>query len=137
MIGSHFDPELAVLRPARSVMVMLMSDGIGAPVTKHIDACRESCNQTLSPLPSPPHSGNQQMIFDRIENANLYQNLSPRIAAALKALRDTDLASRKPGKYELDGENLFAMVHHYDTRTLAKSVWEAHRNYIDVQYVAS
>jgi hypothetical protein len=28
MIGSHFDPELAQRRPARSVTVMWMSDGM-------------------------------------------------------------------------------------------------------------
>ncbi|MGH7213928.1 MAG: YhcH/YjgK/YiaL family protein [Tepidisphaeraceae bacterium] len=77
------------------------------------------------------------MVFDRIENADLYANLSPRIALALRALRDTDLARRDVGRYDLQGEDVYAMVQKYETRPAEKIVWESHRKYIDVQYLAS
>ena len=76
------------------------------------------------------------MIVDRIENAELYTALSPRIAMALRALRDTDLATREVGRYELDGDRVFALIHRYETKPVEKGIWEAHRKYIDVQYVA-
>jgi biofilm protein TabA len=76
------------------------------------------------------------MVTDRIENAELYFHLSPRIEAALKALRDTDITRREPGVYELQGKDLYASVQRYNSNLLAKSKWESHRQYIDVQYVA-
>ncbi|MBM3264716.1 MAG: YhcH/YjgK/YiaL family protein [candidate division Zixibacteria bacterium] len=76
------------------------------------------------------------MIFDRLEHATRYEKLGERLAAAFRYLAENDFAQIAPGRYELDGENLYAMVQQYDTKPKAKGVWEAHRRYIDVQYVA-
>lgn len=77
------------------------------------------------------------MISDFLENASAYMSLTPRIAAALKFLQTTDLLSLALGKHQLDGDNLFAMVQEYMTKTPDKAFWEAHRRYIDVQYIVS
>ena len=76
------------------------------------------------------------MIVDQLANAHLYAGLSPRIARALEYLRQTDWQTTPVGKYEIDGSNLFALVQQYSTKPRAEGKWEAHRKYIDVQYVA-
>jgi YhcH/YjgK/YiaL family protein len=75
------------------------------------------------------------MILDRIENASMYRALGPAIAAALDYLRQTDFSQVPDGRHELDGDRLFSIVQHYRTKPLAEAIWEAHRQYIDVQYV--
>ena len=77
------------------------------------------------------------MIIDRIENANLYTHLSPHRQAASEACTRRISLRESPASTSWTAKTSSAMVHHYETRTLAKSIWEAHRKYIDVQYVAS
>lgn len=48
----------------------------------------------------------------------------------------TDFDSKKPGRYDIDGDNVFVVVHDYSTRNSAECEFEAHRKYIDVQYIA-
>jgi YhcH/YjgK/YiaL family protein len=76
------------------------------------------------------------MIIDQLKNAHLYYNLSGGIAAALRYLQNTDPTKVEPGRYALDGDNLYAMVQQYETKPRDQGFWEAHRKYIDVQYVA-
>ena len=77
------------------------------------------------------------MIIDRLANpAPLFQ-LPARLARALEYLRATDLMSVAIGRHDLDGDRLFALVQEYTTRAADNCVWEAHRKYIDVQFVAA
>lgn len=75
------------------------------------------------------------MIVDRLENAAAYQALGPRIAAALDYLRATDFSTMPHGRHDLDGDRLFAIVQRYQPKPLDQAAWEAHRVYLDVQYV--
>jgi len=76
------------------------------------------------------------MILDQINNAELYYGLGARIEAGLRFLKTADLAHLPPGKNEIRGKELFAMVSEYETKAPTPgSKWEAHRRYIDVQYV--
>ncbi len=75
------------------------------------------------------------MILDRLDNAVFYRSLGPRIAAALDYLRGTDFSALADGRHELDGDRLLAMVQRYRTKPLVKARWEAHRRYLDIQYV--
>src|SRR5205085_4696393 len=75
------------------------------------------------------------MIVDRLGNASMYFGLGERLATALRYLQSTDLDAIQPGRYEVDGSRLFVLVQQYDTKPKEKGFWEAHRNYIDVQYV--
>jgi biofilm protein TabA len=77
------------------------------------------------------------MILDRVECALLYFGLGPQIAAALKYLAQTDFSRVPNGRQELDGDRLLAIVQRYRTKPAADARWEAHRQYIDVQYVAA
>jgi YhcH/YjgK/YiaL family protein len=56
---------------------------------------------------------------------------------AFAFLRDSSLATMKPGRYELDGENLFVSISDYKTKEGDEIRYEAHEKYIDIQYVAA
>jgi YhcH/YjgK/YiaL family protein len=75
------------------------------------------------------------MIIDRLEHAARYYTEHARIEAAFHYLKTTDLTGIAPGKYPIDGDNLFAIVQEYDTMDSATEQMEAHRKYIDVQYM--
>ena len=75
------------------------------------------------------------MVIDQISNASVYLPLGPRIARALDYLRHTDLAGVAPGRYDLDGSDVYALVSEYVSKRPEEGRWEAHRRYIDLQSV--
>lgn len=75
------------------------------------------------------------MILDRIENGHLYEALHPGFAAAFKYLRETAAGKLAPGRIELDGPRLYVNVDHSTGRGREGAKLEAHRKYIDIQYV--
>lgn len=76
------------------------------------------------------------MIIDVLENAQLYAGLHSRIELGLSFLKSNNFSEMEPGKYEIDGKNVFALVQAYQTKPKDAGVWESHRRYIDIQYVA-
>ena len=77
------------------------------------------------------------MIIDQLKNASMYFGLGPRVEAALRYLQGTDFEQVEPGRYEIDGDRVFALVQEYESKPKEEGFWEAHRQYVDVQYVAS
>ena len=77
------------------------------------------------------------MIFDRLKNVSQYFPLGEKIAKALQYLSKTDFTNVEPGKYEIDGDNVFALVQTYNTKPFSVGKWEAHTKYIDIQYIVS
>ncbi len=75
------------------------------------------------------------MIVDHISQAGLYAALGRPIETALEYLRRTDLAALSPGRHVIEGENIYASVSEYTTKPPGAGRWEAHRRYIDLQYV--
>ena len=75
------------------------------------------------------------MITDLIQNANQYACLGERFQKAFAYLQAMDLMALAPGKYEIDGEDVFVMIQEYETRDLSAGKWEAHKKYADIQYV--
>ncbi len=75
------------------------------------------------------------MILDTLANAHLYLGYHPRLASAFEYLRTENLAGLSGGKHAIQGEDLFALVNLYETKPPAACAWEAHRKYIDVQYM--
>jgi len=76
------------------------------------------------------------MIIDRLANPTPLYQLPSRLARALEYLRATDMRTVALGRHDLDGDDLFALVQEYTTRPADLCVWEAHRRYIDVQFMA-
>jgi YhcH/YjgK/YiaL family protein len=77
------------------------------------------------------------MILDTIKNKDLYAALSPRIKRAFQYLAETDLSLLAPGRYDIDGSNIYALIQEYKTILKQQGKWECHKNYIDIQYVLS
>lgn len=77
------------------------------------------------------------MILDQLKNVKLYFSLGEKIERALQYLGKTDFSNLEQGKYEIDGDNIYALVSIYNTKPLSSVKWEAHKKYIDIQYVAS
>ncbi len=73
------------------------------------------------------------MITDNINNAYKYYYLSPAIKQGLEFLSSNNLKSFEPAKYLLDKENIYVNIEEYTTRT--SSNIEAHREYIDIQFI--
>ncbi len=77
------------------------------------------------------------MIFDSLNNFSRYAGLGNNLPAALKFLLENELTALPVGRLELDGDNLYALVREYTTKPAEQGVWEAHRKYIDIQYMVS
>ena len=75
------------------------------------------------------------MIIDRIDNAHLYYAIHSKFKRAFDYIHEINIATIPAGKYEIDGENMYAMVQEYNTKLKEQGFWEAHRRYIDLQYV--
>lgn len=76
------------------------------------------------------------MIIDKLSNSHLYSGLGEKINKAIDYLKKTDFTKMQLGKYEIDGENIFALVNEYNTKDENEGKLEAHKKYIDVQFVA-
>lgn len=75
------------------------------------------------------------MITDQLKNAHLYYGMSKKIAIALKFLEENNLSMMSSGRYVVDGDDIFALFQSYMTKDVSEGKWEAHRRYIDVQFV--
>lgn len=63
--------------------------------------------------------------------------LPPQIAAAIQHLRDTDYSAMPPGKYLIDGDQMFALVQDPMTQDWESGFPEFHARYTDLQYLLS
>ncbi len=77
------------------------------------------------------------MIFDKIENHKNYRGLSKGMDKAFDFLLNTNLRELPVGKHVLNDELLYAVCMEYETKEKTLSKNEAHKKYIDVQYVIS
>lgn len=76
------------------------------------------------------------MIFDKLENAEFYYNLNPKIKAGFEFLKSMDWKNLNPGKYELN-DDIYANLQEYETKNPKDAEFEVHRTYYDIQYVIS
>ena len=77
------------------------------------------------------------MIFDNIKNSKTYYSLSPAFEKAFGFIEKTLSEGTEPGRYEIDGDKIFALVQSYDSKMLKDSKLEGHQRYIDIQYIIS
>jgi YhcH/YjgK/YiaL family protein len=72
---------------------------------------------------------------DKVEFAKQYTANKAVWDKAFAYFRDTNLDQLTPGKYPIDGDNVFGSVTDNPTKEYANTQWESHRKYIDMQYV--
>jgi YhcH/YjgK/YiaL family protein len=75
------------------------------------------------------------MIIDTLAHASAYRQFSLSITEALHFLKHTHLEALPDGRIEMEGPQEYAMVQTYATCPAAEKRWEAHRSYIDLQYM--
>jgi YhcH/YjgK/YiaL family protein len=75
------------------------------------------------------------MILDQIDNTRLYVGLHARFAKAFEILTDKTLSQKQDGKYAVDGDNIYYTLQRYTTKPLSEGKLEAHRKYIDIQFL--
>jgi YhcH/YjgK/YiaL family protein len=86
----------------------------------------------LNGLKLQPHRSTDVQEFARQYHANKkYWD------EAFAFLKDHDLSKLAPGKYPIDGDNVYASVTEDPTKDYDKTAWESHRKYVDLQYVIS
>lgn len=73
------------------------------------------------------------MIYDKIDNFEIYAGISEDIRLGLEWLRDVNPDIEK-GVYELS-PRVKAIVSEYTTKEVNENGYEAHREYIDIQYL--
>lgn len=75
------------------------------------------------------------IIVDRLANAEPYTGMHPRFEKAFAFLRRGDLPELAEGRHEIDGDRLFCLISDGEGRGREEAPLEAHRKYIDIQYV--
>jgi biofilm protein TabA len=83
-------------------------------------------------------NGLNQKVFagvNTIEFAKQYNKNKVIWDKAFAYLRDTNLDTIAPGKYAIDGDNVYAIVSAGKPKLFEETKWEAHRRYIDIQYI--
>jgi biofilm protein TabA len=76
------------------------------------------------------------MFIGNIKNLDNDRKILPLpLVKGLDYLRQTDFARVEPGKYEIDGAGIFALVQEQQTAPKGERRPEAHAKNIDIQYV--
>ncbi len=75
------------------------------------------------------------MILDVLENSHRYLPLNKGFAKAFEFLLRADLKELPTGRYEIDGERVFAIVAKDQGRKKEDGLLEIHEKYIDIQLI--
>ena len=76
------------------------------------------------------------MIFDVIENCELYYGSHNNFEKAFDFIKKAEAEKLPAGKYEFGGEEIFAIVQEYNSKNPQEHKYEGHQKYIDIQYVS-
>lgn len=76
------------------------------------------------------------MIFGKLDSLSKEKvNLAKVLVKGLDFLQRTDFSKMAVGKYEIEGNSIFALVQEYQTAPKTEKKAEAHAKYIDIQYI--
>lgn len=75
------------------------------------------------------------MILDHLGNAARYVNLNPGFRAGFDFLLRPNLLSLDSGRFDLQGDQVFALMNRDPGRGREGARLEAHRKYIDIQFL--
>jgi YhcH/YjgK/YiaL family protein len=75
------------------------------------------------------------MILATLSQSERYASLHPLFQRAFEHIRSTDFFALAPGRYNVIGEDLIAIVEQVPGKTKEMARLEAHRRYIDIQLV--
>lgn len=75
------------------------------------------------------------MILDTLDNCERYSLINPLFKRAFDFIKNNNLKDMPLGKYEIAGEALFAIISKDLGRKREEAPLEAHRKYIDIQFL--
>ncbi len=75
------------------------------------------------------------MILDSLSNANRYNSLHPLFGRAFEFLLAPDLATTAPGRIEIAGPDLVAIISSQQGKWHSEARLETHRKFIDIHYL--
>jgi len=78
---------------------------------------------------------NPHLTVNKLTFADQYHKNQSIWDKAFAFLRDNNLETIEPGKYEIDGDNVYGIITEAPSKTPENAKWEAHLRYIDIQYV--
>jgi YhcH/YjgK/YiaL family protein len=73
------------------------------------------------------------MIIDNLSNSHQYRQTHKGFAEAFSFLEKAVEEKLPAGRYEIDGDRVFAFIQEYTSKT--ESSFEGHKNYIDIQFI--
>lgn len=77
------------------------------------------------------------MIATNLENIEQQVLMTPGIKRGIDFLRRKNISHLPEGRVDIDEERVFAIVQRYETISTEAPKFEAHRKYIDIQYMVS
>ncbi|MBR5153148.1 MAG: YhcH/YjgK/YiaL family protein [Clostridia bacterium] len=77
------------------------------------------------------------MIFDVLSHGSQYYSLHKDLREAFNFIQKAVKEELPVGRYDIDGTDAFAIVQEYMAKPEEEGRWEAHRKYIDLQYIVS
>ena len=79
------------------------------------------------------------MVIDDLSNAKKYFCLHPLFARAFEYVQSQDTATFQPGKYEIHGDELIAIISNNPGKSKEESIskFECHEKHIDIQVCLS
>lgn len=77
------------------------------------------------------------MIIDTLLNWKNYAGAHPLFEKAFDFLLNKPIATMEVGKYEIQGDALYAMIQEPEGKPASTAKLEAHKKYIDLQFVVS
>lgn len=76
------------------------------------------------------------MIIDKLDNMSLYKNIPNCVLDFVESILNTNVQNLKLGRYELN-DKIYANIETYSTKGVIEGNFEAHKKYIDIQFVLS
>ena len=73
------------------------------------------------------------MIYDTLENLELYKGLDKNLDTAIRYILTHELADLPAGRTDIDGDQVYVLVSEPEPRSEEQADFELHKNYIDLQ----
>ena len=75
------------------------------------------------------------MILSNLSNVQNYSYLSSGFIKAFKFLKKNNFSLIENGRYEIDGDRMYAIINEFTPKSIDEIQWETHEQYADVHYI--
>lgn len=77
------------------------------------------------------------MIFSSINSCDTFAEYPEVIKKVIDYLKKNDFVNMEPGVYEIQGKDIYAQVFDAETGDVSEKRPESHKDYLDIQFLAS